>query len=127
MFNENKTPSEATFKAKVVDYKVKNSSRDFNSEFALVDQNSKEINLAQKLPERYKAEVSISGLEVLVPPKRENLEAREKDRFSVWLHPEEVQELIRCHANDGSIIFDAGITHHRGMIAFVRIHEYLDK
>ena len=127
MFEYNKkTPSEATFKAKIVDYEVKNSSRDTNFEFALVDQKTgKEINLAEELPERYKAEVSISDLEVLIPPERENLKAREKDGFSVWLHPEEVQKLIQCHANDGSIVFDAGITHHRGMITFVRIHEYL--
>lgn len=120
-----KTPSEATFKAKIVDYKVKNSSRDTNFEFALVDQNGKKIDLAQELPERYKAEVSISDLEVLIPPKRENLEAKEKNGFSVWLHPEEIQKLIQCHADDGSIVFDAGITHHKGMLAFVRIHEYL--
>ena len=126
MFYYNKkTPSEATFKAKIVDYEVKNSSQDTNFEFALVDQNGQEINLAEGLPERYKAEVSISELEVLIPPERKNLEAREKDGFSVWLHPEEVQKLIQCHANDGSIVFDAGITHHKGMLAFVRIHEYL--
>ena len=65
-----KTPSEATFKAKIVDYEVKDSSRDFNSEFIIVDQNGKEMDLAQELPERYKAEVSISDLEVLTPPVR---------------------------------------------------------
>ena len=60
----------------------------------MVDQKTgKEINLAEELPERYKAEVSISDLEVVIPPKRENLEAREKDGFSVWLHPEEVPQI----------------------------------
>ncbi|KST63492.1 hypothetical protein [Mastigocoleus testarum] len=95
MFEYNKkTPSEATFKAKIVDYEVKNSSRETNFEFALVDQKTgKEINLAEELPERYKAEVSISDLEVVIPPKRENLKAREKDGFSVWLHPEEVPQI----------------------------------
>lgn len=126
MFNySKKTRSEATFKAKIVDYEVKNSSRNDNFGFVMVDQNGKEIDLTQELPQRYKAEVSISDLEVLIPPKCENLEAKEKDRFSVWLYQEEVEKLIQCHANDGSIIFDAGITHHRGMITFVRIHEYL--
>ncbi len=94
MFYYNKkTPSEATFKAKIVDYEVKNSSRETNFEFVMVDQDGKEIDLTQELPERYKAEISISDLEVLIPPKRENLEAREKDGFSVWLHPEEVPQI----------------------------------
>ena len=86
-----------------------------------MDEHGNAYDITDSLPEMCKVDVQISDIEVLEAPKN-GREAKHSE-FTTWMQPDEVRQLIQAE----QIIFDAGIAKHKGMLGFVRIHEYLDE